>query len=680
MTKDDSQKLPRKSKLEALAQKIYSRTNPPRLRGRRILRKGEIVDVNEDIDPTVLGIREEKVDENVIPDNQAPLTRFYDDILNEDEKSKFWTAPKIFLLVSVFFFMFSAFGAYYLIINGFNEVSTKNIKMMVKGPNYIESGELLQLQVFIENRNNARLDLADLIVDYPLGTVVPEEDYTVVTLGTGDSKRKVVRQRLKLKSIEAGELKKGTVRARLFGEKDIIYPINVTLEYRLKGSNAVFAVEREYKVKMASDALLVDVKGPKEAIFGQNPTLNVTLRNNSKSTINFVALEARLPLGVEITNADPEPKEKNKWFFPMLEAGESRDIKIHLKVDGQSGDERVVKFVAGVDDPFTDRTETDLVLKQVDHKISISRPFLATFINIGVEHDNGYAVMRSGRQEAGNVSYVNTLATPIEDVVLALTLKGNALNKYGVDAPKGFYKSSSNVLVWDKTTVGKKFEFMQPAASGQLNFKIASKTKQELASVNNPTINLTVNAAAKRLSEDGVIESLDAVTKKEIRIETDIDFSARSLYFENPLQSAGALPPKVDSPTIYGVEWTITNTSNEAQDVEVSAFLPPNVEWGGVTMPATESLSYNPTNGQIVWRLGKVKAGSGYYLPARRVYFNVILTPSVTQLGKEAPLLVKQEIKAHDVFTDTDIQYKIQNLDTRLLEANSSETYFKVVK
>ncbi len=676
---NSSGKIPKKSKLEALAQKIYSRTSPPKLRGRRILRKKEVIDVNKELDPEVLGEKKEELDENLIPKQEAPLTKFYDDIL-EDEKTKFWTAPKIFLLFSVLFFFISALGAYYLIISGFNEVSTKNIKMMIKGPNYVESGDLLQLQVYIENRNNARLDLADLIVDYPLGTLVPNADYSVITLGQGESKYKAVRQRIKLGSVDAGELKKGTVRARIFGEKDTVYPIKATLEYRIKGSNAVYAVERDFKVKMASDALRLELSGPKEAIFGQDPELNVKLINNSKSTIQFITLEARLPLGVEIISAIPETKEQNKWYFPLLESGDSKQIKLKLKVDGQSGDERVIKFVAGLDDPFAEKTKTELTLKEADHKIAISRPFLATYINIGKEHQNGYSVIKSAAQEVGNISYVNTLATPIENVVLAMTLQGDALDKYKVDAQKGFYRSSDNFIVWDKTTVGKKFEFMQPAASGQLNFELASKGKEELVKLNNPKIILSINAAAKRLSEDGVTENLDASTEKEIRIETDLDFSSRALFFGNPLQSSGPLPPKADSKTVYGIEWTVINSTNEASDVQVTAFLPPNVDWGGITMPATERLSFNPNTGKITWDLGSVKPGSGYYLPARRVYFNLVLTPSVTQIGKEALLLVKQEISAKDSFTDTDIKYKIQNLDTKLFEANTTDEHYKVVR
>jgi len=210
---------PKKSRLEALAERIYSRTNPPHLRGRRRLRKNDTPEVARDVDPELLGLpKQEEPNLELEEPKQAPLTQFYDDILEEKEE-KFWTAPKLFLAFSVLFFFLSAFAAYFLIISGFNEVSSKNIKMVVKGPSYVESGELMQLQVFIENLNNSKLDTADLIIDYPLGTLVPNGDYSIVNVTIGSEKQKAVRQRVDLRSIDAGELKRGTVRARLFGEK-----------------------------------------------------------------------------------------------------------------------------------------------------------------------------------------------------------------------------------------------------------------------------------------------------------------------------------------------------------------------------------------------------------------------------------------------------------------------------
>ena len=680
MDKNDKNKLPRKSRLQALSEQIYSRMNPPKLRQRRVLRHEHDDAVKEDIDPEVIGLERQEEPEPSIDSAAPPLAQFYDDVLKDDKKQKFWTAPKIFLIFSVFFFVTSSFVAYYLLVSGFNEVSTKRIKMFIKGPNYVESGDLLQLQVFVENLNSSKLDSAKLVVDYPLGTKIPNNDYQIVTVGFDANRHKVARQRINLDSIDAGELKKGTVRARLFGQKDKIYPIRVSLEYRIKGSSAIFSVDREYKIKLASDALAVNVSGPKEAIFGQNPSLVITVKNNSLYPMSGVALEALMPLGVEIVKATPKPTKKDHWYFSTLNKNEEQKITLELKVDGQSGDQRVFKFLAGSVDPKSESLHPVISYNTAEHKITVARPFLATFISAGKENDAGYSVVSSGSKVESYVNWVNTLPKPIEDVVLVLSLDGYAIDKYGVSARDGFYKSIDNLIVWDKTTVGKTFEFVKPAANGKFKFNLAIKDAKSLAKITNPSIKLTVHASAKRQSESGVPDTLKAVVEKEVRVQTDLGFSARSLYTENPLKSAGPFPPRVDQPTTYGVEWTVVNSTNMTKDTTVTAFLPPNVSWGKISMPATENISYNPATGRITWRLGSVKPGTGYYLPARRVYFNVTVTPSVSQLNKEALLLQEQRISATDAFTDTAIKYKIKDLDTKVREADSGDFYYKVVK
>ena len=189
-----------------------------------------------------------------------------------------------------------------------------------------------------------------------------------------------------------------------------------------------------------------------------------------------------------------------------------------------------------------------------------------------------------------------------------------------------------------------------------------------------------MHASAKRLSDPNSQNTLTSFLEKEVRVQTDIKATSRSLYFSNPLKSGGALPPKADNPTVYGIEWEVTNSTNLTKDVEMVGYLPPNASWGQVFLPATERLDYNPTTGQITWTLGEVKPGTGYYLPSRKVFFNVVLTPSVSQINQMPAIVNNQKLKAKDVFTDTDITLTIPNTTTRLKEAQAGEFYYRVVK
>ena len=670
--------------MEKLSERIYSRVNPPKQKGRRLFREYKKYDVSESIPD--FAESSESYDKDTEQNKQA---NHIVDLSKKDIKSdvqdihmeedlRFWTAPKIFLFISLVFFLFSSALAYFFIIKGINEVDQNKIAMIVNGPSYINSGETAQLQIVIENQNSAPLELADLVIDYPPGTIVPGEEYKIDTVDYNGALKRVVRQRLSLDSIGARELKKGVVKARLYGKKDDIQNINVKLQYRVKGSNAVFEIVKNYPIRFSSDALSISIDGPSESIFGQKPKVKVLLKNTSSDNLLNIALKAQLPLGVKVIKSEPEIKD-GAWEFVLLEPGEEKEITMQLEVDGQTGDERVIKFVAGVEDPDADIVNIDYSLAQAEHKLLVKRPFLLTEINLPNKKD-GYYVVKPNSAFNTTLNWLNTLPTSMEDLVIALTLQGDALDKYKVKPGSGFYKSKDNIIVWDKTTAGKSFETVSSGASGRLNFTLGVKDTAQLIKYINPGFSLILHASAKRLSDPNSQNTLTAFMEKEVRVQTEIKATSRSLYFSNPLKSGGALPPKADNPTVYGIEWEVTNSTNLTKDVEMTGFLPPNVNWGQVFLPANERIDYNPTNGKVTWSLGEVKPGTGYYLPSRKVFFNVVLTPSVNQIGKTPTLINNQILKAKDVFTDTDISLNIPNTTTKLQEPQANDFYYRVVK
>ena len=682
----DNEENKNKSKLDSLRQRIYSRSNPPRRRGRRLFRSYNEPVLSTDvpkelIDETQDGISKDNA-VNLNPENNKDMAQDANVdsyILDNAEDRGFWTAPKIFLFVSVIFFFFSIGLAYFFIIKGINEVNQNKIAMVVNGPSYIKSGDTLKLQIAIENQNNAALELTDLVVDYPPGTIIPGVPYKVESVDYNGSIRRVVRERKSLNSIGAHELKRGIVSARLYGKKDDTKDITIKLQYRVKGSNAVFEISKIYPIRFSSDALSINVEGPTEALFGQKPKLKIYLKNTSADNLLNIALKAQLPLGVKIIKSDPELKN-NMWEFPILEPGEEKEIDILMQVDGQTGDERVLKFVAGMIDSNANVARIDSPFQQVDHKLVIKRPFLFTQLNISGNKNNDFFVVQPGSQFEASLEWLNTLPKSMEDLVLALTLKGDALDKYKVKPGSGFYKSKDNLIIWDKTTVGRIFEKVPAGAKGKLTFKLGVKDTPQLIRVINPSFTATLHASANRLSTQGTQNTLTAFLEKEIRVKTDLTVNMRSLYFSNPLKSAGALPPKADKPTIYGIEWEVKNSTNLVKNAEITGYLPPNVEWGKVFLPATESVEYNPTTGQIKWNLGDIKPGTGYYLPSRKVFFNVVITPSGSQIGQSPTLINNQIFKGLDVFTNTDITKNLKNVDTKIQEPQGNEFYYRVVK
>jgi hypothetical protein len=68
----------------------------------------------------------------------------------------------------------------------------------------------------------------------------------------------------------------------------------------------------------------------------------------------------------------------------------------------------------------------------------------------------------------------------------------------------------------------------------------------------------------------------------------------------------------------------------------------------------------------VVWELGTVKAGSIDELSTRKVFFQISLLPSLSQVGKSFNLIDVVRLSGRDLFTGAMIQRSVTAVSTRL--------------
>lgn len=211
----------------------------------------------------------------------------------KDEGEQEKPLEKIFLQTSVFkkFFIFSVgffalalLFAGYMLLRGGNTVSNGNIDISVLGNTFTAGGEELPLQVEITNKNNAPLELADLIIEYPKGS-------------SSDLAEDTVRLRDSLGTIPAGRVQMDNFKVTLFGEEGSVKPIKISLEYRVEGSNSIFVKEKDYSVSISSAPVTLSVDAPDDASPNQSITLAVKSTLNSTASVADLLLKADYPPG-----------------------------------------------------------------------------------------------------------------------------------------------------------------------------------------------------------------------------------------------------------------------------------------------------------------------------------------------------------------------------------------------
>jgi len=210
------------------------------------------------------------------------------------------------LVAAVIFFVVSVAVSVFIFLDGSNIVSTRNVDVTISGPVSVSAGEEAAFQILIENRNNIALEFSDLLIEYPEGTVV------------GSPGANSLRIRRSVGTISAGNILKEAARATFFGSEGDQKKVLVTLEYRVKGSNAIFVVEKEYSVFISSSPIRLSVKNPEEIISGQPFEIEVAVASNAAEVIQNLLLSVEYPFGFSFSDATPKTsfgKKSGRNYF-----------------------------------------------------------------------------------------------------------------------------------------------------------------------------------------------------------------------------------------------------------------------------------------------------------------------------------------------------------------------------
>ena len=559
--------------------------------------------------------------------------------------------------IAVLFFIgaIAFFGYYFLIGGGSIAASPSNIDISVSGPPQIAGGSPTELQIVVTNRNKVPLELADLVVTFPPGTRSPT-DYAT----TEPSLRQT------LGTIEAGGQRQGTVTAVFAGNAGEQADVKVELDYHIGGSSAIFVASTDYTVVFSSSALSLAVQGNNQTISGQPVQFAVAVSSNASAPVKDVLLSAQYPFGFTLSSASPAPSSAGFWQLGDLAPGQTRTINIQGTLTGEEGDNRVFHFTAGT---RTDATSTAIDTSLADNtfSIAISKPFLG--LAITANGASGPSVVVSpGGQVNVSIAWQNNLPTEITDAVIAAQLSGFEIDGTTLKTPDGFYRSTDDVVLWDKTTTNGALADLAPGAKGTVSFSFYMPSADALKGVQNPLLDISINAAGNRVSETGVPENLQATADQKIALASDLKLTARGLYYSNPFGSVGPMPPKAGTETTYALVFTLTNTTNKISDAVVTAHLPPYVRWIGIYSPSSEHLAFNQDDGTVTWNVGDIAPGVGLNgTPPRQAEIQIGFTPSTSQIGQQPSLLQKISLSGTDSATNQPISQTVPDITTNIL-------------
>ncbi|MBI3634129.1 MAG: hypothetical protein HY228_00745 [Candidatus Yonathbacteria bacterium] len=611
-----------KNKIEQLEKELYSKDFQPHRVDDGILHK-ELSKVTP-----------------VWEDKQSEATRFAKDLADEKmRKIKFQKIVKKFVSISIGFFALAAVVSGFLWLRGGNTVSGDNIIIDTSLPVAVAGGEPFKTTFTVSNNNKVPIEEATLFIEYPAGFYSPatKEDLlrTTKTLGT----------------INPGQMIAENIDTFVYGEENTKKEVNLTLEYRITGSNATLRKFTTYSVKILSSPVKVSLNMLKEASSGQEVEMTLGIDSNSQTSLRRLLLEASYPSGFIFKSAEPAPSSGNNfWDIDTLETQEKRVFKIKGVMSGQEGEEKIVKISIGTKSA-NDGRSIGVVYNTVDETLVIKRPFLGLDLTIDGDSSPEHSVPY-GKGVRVDIAWQNNNPTKITDAVIEVKIKGMALNRYSI-APSmgGFYRSSDDTIIWEKMG-NPELAVIEPGGRGRMNFNFSPKLfgVDTGSIIKNQEIVIEVGARARRTSDANVSENVTTFMMRKVRVETNVYLSVRGLYFSGPFSNSGPLPPRVDQETTYTIVWTVRNTSNDISNIFVKTTLPLYVKWLGKISPEDEDISYNENESSVMWSAGRIPSGG-----TREAAFQISFLPSLSQLGQTPLLTGEYSLTVFDDFTKTEV-------------------------
>ena len=379
-----------------------------------------------------------------------------------------------------------------------------------------------------------------------------------------------------------------------------------------------------------------------------NYTVNIT--SNSLTTVKGLILKVAYPFGFNFVSANPTPSSINNGVFAIgdLAPGTNRTITITGSIDGQNGDQQVLKFTVGT--PTADNTAIDIPFAMYSMDVSVKKSSVGVTFSVNDNSESPLSI-DVGNQNNATIAWQNNLLEPINNMSVVVTFTGQVLDKQSVSAYNGFYNSSANSITFNSSGISD-LGTINPSDQGTMSFDFSTLLPSLNSSIpfSHSQILVDITVSGTPAGGDNIVQTLYS-GETVLKVSSGINLLSQGFRTVGPFENSGPFPPKVDSPTTYTITWTATNSFNNVNGAQVTAMLPQNVTWTGFTSPSTEQISYDPTSGQILWNVGNMVANTGVNSEPRSVSFQVAVTPSITQASSTIMLLNGATMTGTDAYS-----------------------------
>lgn len=510
-----------------------------------------------------------------------------------------------------------------------------NIEARIEAPEIINSGSSDIWVVRILNRNNVAIHDVQVNLEFdrtfkfsqalsPDPQNVRGTEYSLGTLsaiGTGSNEGLIRIEGVLIGNIEESSVMTGTVS---YTPAPLLNSQNGRLERALESGSTLIKSPQVAIVMTPSNQSVQN---------GDEVSLDIELQNLSDKEIQdvritmfypdrggFEYLESQLQLSNASDIRTTPDDGNNVWFVSSIPRIQKQNLKINGILQGADG----VRQTFRVEVAVRDAQGEFKVISQKTRDITVtSQPLIVT---TGIRGKTADSTFSPGEDLTFEVEYQNRSTVTLKNVEVIASVEDPAdILDYSTLAYVGGSVGDINNrnIIWKATGVPQ-LETVPPQSKGNLQYTVQVKEEENFVKtdLNQSTYTLQPQAEAKAINQQSVQFTGDLFKATgELNLKQEIE--------EVPSEERNSALRK------FRITWTLTNRQSTINDVEVKTktTFPESVWNQNSIQPSADSgnVSYNPTNGEIIWRPGSLSAYTGYSSPEKVISFEMEINNETRQ-------------------------------------------------
>lgn len=528
-----------------------------------------------------------------------------------------------------------------------NTFSTGNVKLEILAPDKVNMGEEVTYVVKWKNIGEIELENAELIFEYPEGSLPVEGEDIRITKPVDD--------------INPGQEASFRFAARLFGRENEVKEAKASLSYTPRNLSASFHSETGATSIISFVPLNFEFDIPSRMEAGQQFDITLNYFSNSEYPLSDLRIQMDYPDGFSFKSAIPSPLGENEWSIGVLNRTEGGRITVRGTLEGSVDQVKLFKATIGSwkNGKFT-------VMKEVTKAVQITKPQL--LISQTVNASLTYAAS-GGDVLHYEIFFKNPTDKILENLFLIVTLDGRAFDLNSIKLNGGRFQKGDNSIIWESKDAAK-LRFLGRGEAGKVEFWINVKDEIE-----------TFSSQDKELVLKNRVLLSEVSAEFEVKLNTNLAIDQKGFFQDDVFGNQGVHPLVVGSRNTYTIIWQAKNRYADVRNSKVKAFLPAGVELTGKIFPADSTLTFDSSSREIVWEIGDIPSGTGFFaeLPGPSVAFQIAFTPTSDHGGKVAELVGEARITGEDVFTDQVVSSADDPIDTTLPDDDSVTEQMGVV-